>query len=391
MAGIQVNYDRNKRRIGHAARSVLTLAEGYPSVSRRVVEVLSVALAVVFWSGYTVLAAAFWLAWIVGLVMWRRRPQPPVPEPEPEPTPVDWFDDVCVRAKVPVPLVKDHWPTEKGHAFYLLITEWVQREGRPMTVGAWLEFAPLLRDVAGIGCRYVAPQPDEDNGGFGTVEFWGPRLEPYVPPEPEPVPDPGPSCQHRDCEVRPIVHLWLSDDPEPLEGWFCATHADIYEGQAIDLHDFAPSCVEAEWWWPSAPGAPGCCGAAPLPDATDRECTPPLEPLSPQRILPIFEREGREVVVATLPPPDPTTRRPKGAEPGSKGGAMLDLLATAGGPLRRGTLAEAADLSPTTVDKLLTAWADLGVAVKVGSLWTVSTSYRSSGMLSLDGQEDEHS
>jgi DNA-binding IclR family transcriptional regulator len=95
--------------------------------------------------------------------------------------------------------------------------------------------------------------------------------------------------------------------------------------------------------------------------------------------------------VATQPPPDPATRRPKGAEPGSKGGAMLDLLATAGGPLRRGTLAEAADLSPTTVDKLLTAWADLGVAVKVGSLWTVSTSYRSSGMLSLDGQEDEHS
>lgn len=374
--------------MGRAARQLLALFERYPRVSDGVVAALSVALLLLSMTGYTLLAAALMLAAFLGLLWWRRRPTQPEPEPEPEWGPVDWFEDVCTRAKVPIPLVKAHWPTEKGHAFYLLITEWVQREGRPMTVGAWLDFAPLLRDVAGMGCSFVAPMPDASNGGLATIEFQGVRLEPYVPPAPE---DTGPTCQHRDCQVRPIVHLWLSDDPEPVEGWFCATHADIYEARALDLHDFAPSCVEAEWWWPSEGDTPSRCGDAPSPDDLVRKCTHPDEPLSPQRILPPDDCESGEVVVPTLPPPDPSTRRPKGAEPGTKGGAMLDLLCTAGGPLRRGTLAEAADLSPTTVDKLLTAWADLGVVHKVGSLWVASTSYRSSGMFSPNGQEDEHS
>lgn len=393
MHGPMVKYTTNVRRIVPMAQRAVAvsgaLARRYPSASQRVVEALSVALVVVFRSDYTPIAAGALVAALVGVIWWRRRSDEPQPEPEPEWTPVDWFEDVCARAKVPVPLVKDHWPTKDGHAFYLLITEWVQREGRPMTVGAWLDFAPLLRDVAGMGCEYAAPMPDEKNGGFGTIEFRGIRLEPYEPDMPE---DTGPTCQHRDCKVRPIVHLWLRDDPDPVEGWFCATHADIYEPQAIDAHDFAATCVDAEWWWPSTEHNAGRCGDAPSPDETPKEWTPPLEPLSPLGILHILDREGSEDAEApapSLPPPDPATRRPKGAEPGSKGGAMLDLLATAGGPLRRGTLADACGLSPGYVDKLLTAWADLGVVHRVGKLWVASPQYASTCTLHPCGREED--
>ena len=68
---------------------------------------------------------------------------------------------------------------------------------------------------------------------------------------------------------------------------------------------------------------------------------------------------------------------------------MLDLLSTAGGPLRRGTLAEAADLSPTTVDKLLNAWADLGIVRKVGSLWTFVGHYTTSASITPHGREED--
>jgi hypothetical protein len=284
-------------------------------------------------------------------------------------------------------LVLRDWPTENGHAYELLVTANLEPDElgikRPMTVARFVSFAALLRDCAGLGCRNIHIEPDYDNGGRCTAYVNGVRFYDWIPdPEPEPIdqttelPNLAPLvrlCSIKGCANPPATHV-VSDDLPNL--WVCPDHVGPtldHLGRAHDHHPYGDECEHRTCTEPA--------------DAyeDDWERTPDFDPLLPLRI----HGEGLSEGSGALPPPDVSTRRPPGAEPGTRGGALFDFLATAGGPLRRGTLAQAASLSPTTVDKLLTAWADLGAVSKVGSLWLVASRYQLSASLTPDGREEE--
>lgn len=388
-----VKYDvrnvRHNARIVRAARVGRELAEGYPRAAAGVVHVLSVAFAVLFRSDYTTLAAALGLAAFLAFIGWDRWRNREEPEPEHHgPSEAElWFLGVCRYACVPEPLVLADWPTEDGHAFRLLVTYNSEPDEygvkRPITVKRFETFGGLLKDCAGLGCTTVNIEPDPANGGRCTAYVNGVRFEPWTPPEPEPERDPTTllsipavarlSCSAKGCDTMPAVHVVTEAMPNL---WVCAEHADAaieHLGHVTDCHDFTEACT-----WQA-------CGDEPDADEDDRECTPDSEPLSPLHLPEMGAREGS----GALPPPDLTTRRPPGADPGSRGGVLWDTLTAAEGPLRRGTMAEAAGLSPGYVDKLLTAWADLGMVQRVGSLWIASTGYTASGNLPAHGDEED--
>ncbi len=435
---------------------------------------------------------------IGGAIRRKMRPKPtPPPKPEPDWV-VDWLEDICTRAKVPMPIVRSHRPTELGHEFYVLITEWCERGGRPMTVAAWCAYASLLRDVAGIGCSYVAANADENHGGLATVEFQGIRLQKYVPPL---------RCHHPKCTEPATRHvlLTLAGEVDECAVAICAAHAESLDRHVIvDMHAITEQCGIERHWMPGVDGAASYCQATictepdclaeaewhlwakvldadgavvdvrsllcsehlqtdieegvfvavhdvgehcdgehvewlpetateqshcrpidgrraatttpaaraelpsivapvfapptvvlasdsnadePLASRRIGEWTPDSEPLSPQVILHLDPREGSEVA-ATRPPPDPATRRPPGANPGTSADRLWTVLMGAGVPLRRGVLAEAAQCSPTTLDKHLNAWRDLGLVRTVAGTWRIAEEYTASTSLPRDGERE---
>lgn len=386
-----VNYDGDTSQIVRTAPVAEALAQRYPRAIRGVADALSLACVAAFSSVYTPLALAAHLSTFLVCAegqyrLERRRERLAPPEPTEEiPYPVAWFEQLCDDAMIPTPIVKSHWPTAKGHAFRLAITGWVMQDGRHVTVETWLGNCALLHDVAGPSCTFVRRIDKERVGGIATIEFEGIKLE-----EPEPLPivgdpsdDPASlvTCSIKGCHEQATHHVV---DPATPHVWVCVHHVEdtiAHLGGFLDWHEFDADC-----YW-------GRCTVAPVPQESDRECTPDSDPLLPLRILGADPRKGSEGGQGWLPPDGPALPpprvRPPGAVEGSKGGRMFDRLVSAQGPLTRGFLAAHADLSPTTAHKLLTAWADLGVVDKIGQLWQVTPDYSTSASVIPRGSEDD--
>lgn len=383
MAGIQVTYDKNRERIVRAAHVAQALSERYPSVAPCVICALAwcVPLALNWrrWLAAHVavvaIGAALW--WAPDLWRWARTRRRPQLEAKADPIdyPERWFHSVCRFAQIkPVPMVLDHYPTESGHAFYVLVTHDLGLEGRPLTVESLIEMGSLLRDSAGVGCTTCKAVRDEDNGGRAIVYFNGITFEGYELPEPEPE---GVRCIMVGCDKAAAVHVTLDDG----ERWsiMCEGHAIAYADRIDDHHPVTDHCHEADCWPDDIDPTTELPELVPNGDATDRKWGAPIGPAMDPHLREEGPSEGSGVAY------------PPGVEADSTRGRILDALRAAQGPLRRGTIANLTDMSPTTVEGHLAALRDLDAVEKVGPLWVASTSYRSSGMFSTDGQEDEHS
>ena len=408
MRRLAVKYLPNKTEVAGSVDLVAQLSQRYPRAIRGVRDALSVACVVRYSSVHTGLALSAYtgslLAYAEGSY-WldrQRERKGAVGEEEPGDTwdPEDWFDMICSGAHIHPPLVLKHWPTKDGHAYYVLVTHDIGTDKAPITVESFKERESLLRDVAGLGCRTCVVERDPNHGGRATVYFNGVRLEHY---EPEPIPDPLPTCSIKGCEIPSTHHALLDLDGEH-QALLCAEHMTKHEAKVIDQHPALYECSTDRWWVESDDGTASVCTdlAPDLPDEDEanREYTPDSDPLLPLHLRGAAVREGSGVAspwpAPTMPavePPRPVDEgpraRPHGATEGTKGGRMFDLLANAQGPLRRGTLAEYAELSPATVDKYLTTWADIGAVTKTGQLWQIAAEYSDACTLNLRGREED--
>lgn len=400
MRRLAVKYLPNKTEVAGSVDLVAQLSQRYPRAIRGVRDALSVACVVRYSSVHTVLALSAYtgslLAYAEGSYWLDRQRERKGIVIEEEPSdgwdPEDWFDTICRGAHIHPPLVLKHWPTEDGHAYYVLVTHDVGTDKAPITVESFAERASLLRDVAGLGCRTCSVERDPNHGGRATVYFNGIRLEDYIPPV---KPLPLPPCSINGCQTQSTHHALLDVNGEH-QALLCGEHMAKHDANVIDQHAALPGCSTDRWWVESDDGTASVCTdiapELPDPEESDRKCTPDSEPLLPLHLRGIGLREGSGEGQAWPAPTGPAERapvvRPPGAADGSKGGNIFDLLACAQGPLRRGTLAEAGPLSPTTTDKLLTAWADLGVCRKVGQLWEISSLYMDACTLPFDGREE---
>jgi hypothetical protein len=289
-----------------------------------------------------------------------------------------WFRDVVREARMPMPLVLDDYPTELGHRFDLLVTGWCERDGRPITPDAWLECAPVLRGIAGLGCRYVEPHGDEHHGGRCSVEFWGVRFEEWFPPDdttelPDLPVDPTPACAVRGCQADAEFHAQLTTESHRSVG-LCATHLEGYGSRLAWYHELDDLCTTGDE-----------CDHY----EDDRECSGGDEPQSPQVILDPTPREGSGGWGPPTPGTSQPSPRPKGAEHGTPGGQMWDLLTTELRPFSRSTLASESGLSPGVVSRRLNDWRALGLVEQVGTLWRASQRYPTSGTVSPNGRKED--
>lgn len=329
------------------------------------------------WIATHVLAVALVLLWwkLPDLWHWwreRRRPAPPelravIDYPE------QWFTEVCEFAQIhPIPRVLRHYPTEDGHAFYVLATHNIGLEGRPMTVQSFVEMGALLKDSAGIGCTSCSPEPDAQNGGRAVVYFNGVRFEGWEMPEPEPEPI---RCVMVGCDKPAAEHVLVDDGAY----WsiMCAGHLIAYSDRISHGHSVTEHCDGADCWHDYADPTTELAPELPDEDATDRKWDPPIGPAMDPHLREAVAGEGSEVAY------------PPGTEPGSTGAAVFDVLRAADGPLRRGSIASAAGWSPTTVGDHLASWLACGAVEKVGTLWVASPQYRVSGNIPTHGEEDD--
>jgi hypothetical protein len=286
---------------------------------------------------------------------------------EPDPTPDEWFLDLCDDARVPMPLVVKDYPTEVGHAFHLLVTDPTDRTKTPLTVEGFAEFDSRLRDCAGIGCTGVNTIRDEQNGGRAITYVNGIRLAPWN------------GCSIEGCAEAPAWHAWELDGGHSLA---CNTHRNALDGH---VHRWDQTgCAGWECWNTHALDV-WFAAWEPLRHAAHKKCPAPPQPLPAQHLV----HESGAGERGPWAAPDPGTRVPPGANPGTGPGRMWAALTTERRPFARHELASAANLSVTQVSRHLDAWHRLGHVTKIGRTWLAAGAQPTSASIPPRGDEGE--
>lgn len=368
--------------------------------------------ALLWWSGWrayggpryvvdTLIGAAI----VVPVVRWRRRRgAAPLPyEPDELQSAQDDVDYWCGLGSMRSPQVLRYWRTETGHAYYLRVTSMTDREGKPMSTATFKGYGAYLRDLVGAGCHSVQIEIDPKNGGRATmyVNFAAP------PEQYRKVVEIG--YERRVCTSPEQYELALAaaEEWERSEAQRAERGAEARRWSQIvenpDHYARTGDLTEEEWerLEDELPVAYArITGQTPSGDDPD-SITPAS--LTPETALPgplpevlITEVSGQIIAeegtgAAFAPPSGAPVQAPRPGLLLSDGAREVAWLLRDGVTRRRGQIADELDQSPAAIDRDLAELAATGLARKVGSAWSITTSYGDASIITQRGDQASES